>query len=282
MRCNPFFAFLPPTPFKGLVSGNRSFVMDIVTGFSITLCVFMSMVLLIACAMGSGHAYQSTGTVDSGKPIGEYRRDVKAFVQKSKRTEDRSARFGAIVDLCLLHDQIVNDPRLQTNGQLQGFRAIAADRLKKCRKQIELEMVRAERAAKKQYESAHLGSKRDQARDSSPADRLSSGSSTESELDFETCNRWLIEDMYSMTQISGGPIQVWNHVGGNYSGPLCDYGPDLVRLIETTIDPDSWRSNGGAGVIYYYQPLRILVVSASSRVHDDLTDLLQTLRTNGR
>ncbi len=278
MRRNPFFAFLPPTPYKGLVSGHRSFVMGIVIGFSITLCVFTSTVLLIASAMGSGHAFQSTGTVDSGKPIGEYRRDVKAFIQNSKENDDRSIRLGSIVDLCLLHDQIVNDPRFQTNGQLQGFRAIAADRLKKCRKQFELEMVRAERAAAKQHETVRPASERDRSRD----DGLFRQSSTQSELDFETYNRWLIEDMYSITQISGGPILVWNHVGGNYSGPLCDYGPDLVRLIETTIDPDSWRSNGGAGVIYYYQPLRILVVSASSRVHDDLTDMLQTFRTNSR
>lgn len=77
-------------------------------------------------------------------------------------------------------------------------------------------------------------------------------------------------------------MRLWNYVGGNSAGPFCDHGPELVRLIESTINPDFWRVNGGNGVIHYYQPLRILVVSGTSQVHDDLTGLLRTLRANGR
>ena len=214
----------------------------------------------------------------NSKPVGDYRKDLKSFVKRTKNKEDSNQRIGAIVDLCLLHDQLVTDARFETNQQLQGFRAIAGDRLKKCRREIELEILRANRTAEKiaRTEKTKDRTKRETNEHSIPVVNKTN------ELTDAQLEQWLIQDMQTITQISGGPIRCWGYTGGNYAGPLCDHGPDLVRLIETTINPDFWRSNGGSGVIYYYQPLRILVVSASSKVHGEMTDLLRTIRANGR
>lgn len=198
------------------------------------------------------------------KKIGDYRKDLKTFLKRSK-SKNETALFGATIDLCLLHDQIVNDARYESNDQLVGFRAIASDRLKKCKKEIELRLLR--------YRRANAGALSEE----SASTELDVKQTGLAELNFQPYEEFMAADMQAMTSLSGGPINLWNYTG-NPAGPLCDYGPDLVNLIENTIDPESWRRNGGEGIIEYYQPLRIIVVGASSQVHDEMTDLLRTLR----
>jgi hypothetical protein len=62
------------------------------------------------------------------------------------------------------------------------------------------------------------------------------------------------------------------------TGPPADYGQDLVELIEATIAPSSWDTNGGPGTIRYFGPLRVIVVRQTSEVHEQLGDLLPQLR----
>ena len=45
---------------------------------------------------------------------------------------------------------------------------------------------------------------------------------------------------------------------------------DLVEMIETSVDPQSWRSNGGSGTIYFHSPSLSLVVKQSAEVHAQL------------
>ena len=68
--------------------------------------------------------------------------------------------------------------------------------------------------------------------------------------------------------------------GGRAGTP--DWGPDLVELIERTIVPDFWDTNGGPGSIRYYYPLHALVVRATSEVHYRVGGLLEDLRAAGR
>ena len=231
-------------------------------------------------AMLATHPYTCKVEKDNHvKFVGDYRKDLKAFMKRSKVKDDSVQRVGAIVDLCMLHHELVNDPRYKTHSQLQSFRAVAADRLKKCRKEIEIEI--------KRFDRRNSGGKSTSTRSRRLEDQNDhrdnvEGSRTDKLLDQHEIDQWLIEDMQSITQISGGPVRLWNYTGGNHGPGICDYGPDLVRLIESTINPDFWRTNGGTGIIEYYQPLRILVVSASSQVHDQMTDMLRTLRANSR
>jgi len=69
--------------------------------------------------------------------------------------------------------------------------------------------------------------------------------------DFSGISDQLAEQMAMANQFTGGPAQVFAYASGRPAGPP-DYGPDLVRLIEETIDPDFWERNGGPGRIHYY------------------------------
>jgi hypothetical protein len=78
-----------------------------------------------------------------------------------------------------------------------------------------------------------------------------------------------------LDQAQNGPGQ-WAALGG---GPLAaDWGPDLVELIERTINPAFWDVAGGPGTIVYYRPLQCLVVRATSEVHGRVGGLVGDLR----
>ncbi|MGN6136616.1 MAG: type II secretion system protein GspD, partial [Aureliella sp.] len=53
---------------------------------------------------------------------------------------------------------------------------------------------------------------------------------------------------------------------------------DLIALIQQTIDPDSWQSNGGSSTITPFAGNLSLVVSAPQTTHEKLADLLASLR----
>ena len=57
-----------------------------------------------------------------------------------------------------------------------------------------------------------------------------------------------------------------------------DEGKSLVELIENTIAPDSWESNGGEGRIIYYPILKVIVVYNSDGVHGQVGNLADQLR----
>ncbi|MEE2827069.1 MAG: hypothetical protein VYE64_10625 [Planctomycetota bacterium] len=260
----------------------------------ILFCSFSAVVL------ASDDDSQRAGTVGQ-RPIGDLRKDVKAFVKRSKLADDPVASVGAIIDLCHLHTEIVNDPRFATNRQLQSFRAVAASRLKKYVKEIELEIKRRKRRADLEakqadratstapqagepgnQEATFTGDRVATARNPEPNMERhpfpSSGQGTDPEVALSDS---MARDAYAMSTFGGGPVQVWTYVGGNFAPPW-DHGPELVALIESTIDPQSWKSRGGNGVIHYYRPLRILVVSASSSVQDDVSNMLRNLRRLSR
>ncbi|MEW4526957.1 hypothetical protein [Maioricimonas sp. JC845] len=45
---------------------------------------------------------------------------------------------------------------------------------------------------------------------------------------------------------------------------------ELIALIEQTIEPASWQSNGGKGRITYFGPLHLLVIRNSQHVHEQI------------
>ncbi len=61
-------------------------------------------------------------------------------------------------------------------------------------------------------------------------------------------------------------------------GALADPGWQLVELIQRIVVPDFWESRGGPGSIRYFAMQRVLVVRATSDVHQQLKDLLTALR----
>jgi hypothetical protein len=80
--------------------------------------------------------------------------------------------------------------------------------------------------------------------------------------------------------VQGAPGAAPN-AGGNIGpgqGGLPDNGPMLVDLIKRTIAPNTWDDLGGPGTIYYYRPLRVLVIRQTGEVHEKVGGVLGGLR----
>lgn len=52
----------------------------------------------------------------------------------------------------------------------------------------------------------------------------------------------------------------------------------LIRLIQSTISPESWDVNGGTNSIQFYAPLNVLVVRAPGEVHHQIGGTLPNLK----
>lgn len=95
------------------------------------------------------------------------------------------------------------------------------------------------------------------------------------------------EDEAVLTQWGGMLGQVLGGGAGGGGGGRAeqDHGEDLVELIERVIAPDFWDVNGGPGRIVYYKNLKVLVISATSEVHEQIGGggggLLDKLRRAG-
>lgn len=66
-----------------------------------------------------------------------------------------------------------------------------------------------------------------------------------------------------------------NSAGGG--GSFADF-QSLIDLIQTTVVPDTWEALGGPSTMAPYAQNLSLVISTTSDVHDQITDLLESLR----
>ncbi|NND95858.1 MAG: general secretion pathway protein GspD, partial [Pirellulaceae bacterium] len=67
-------------------------------------------------------------------------------------------------------------------------------------------------------------------------------------------------------------------MGGRAGGGSFADFQSLMSLIETTVEPDTWESLGGPSTMAPYPQNLSLVISTTSDVHDQITDLLESLR----
>lgn len=65
--------------------------------------------------------------------------------------------------------------------------------------------------------------------------------------------------------------------GGRGGGSMADFD-SLMQLIQQTIEPDTWEALGGVGTMAPYPQNLSLVISTTSDVHDQIVDLLESLR----
>ncbi|MEM9588098.1 MAG: hypothetical protein AAGA03_12525 [Planctomycetota bacterium] len=66
-------------------------------------------------------------------------------------------------------------------------------------------------------------------------------------------------------------------IGGRGGGAFADFD-SLMQLIQTTIVPDTWELLGGPSTMQPYQQNLSLVISTTSDVHDQIVELLESLR----
>jgi hypothetical protein len=80
------------------------------------------------------------------------------------------------------------------------------------------------------------------------------------------------------------PIPPTTAAGGSVAGSGAAIGIvggggwQLVELIQRIVAPDFWGQQGGKGTIHYFAMRRILVVRATSEVHEQVKELLAALR----
>ncbi len=64
---------------------------------------------------------------------------------------------------------------------------------------------------------------------------------------------------------------------GRAAAGIADNGWQLIELIQRVVAPDFWETRGGPGTIQYFAMRRVLVVRATTDVHEQVRDLLLAL-----
>ena len=232
----------------------------------------MSVLLLVAALVGqSGSQFQDNSTLIRSRPTPsaergflDYQRELSSLLRQEATAKDNAARARAIRALCDLHGRLVGDSRYSTSDTLKEYRSRLWSRLTKVKTDLKREFGRDADKRQSLDDAAVLES----------ADALSAVAADS-----------LAASLSLSGQTQGGPAYLLG--GGAGTGALGggagtgDYGPQLVALIERTINPAFWDTVGGPGAIVYYQPLQCLVVRATSEIHGNLGGLLGGLRAAG-
>jgi hypothetical protein len=198
----------------------------------------------------------SAQTATAAEPgFHELQKQVSDLLKRESQSKNGPARAAAVHAMCKLHQQLVRDPRYSTSDVLKEYRAQLWSRLTKIKTELKQQMARNAKANKESLESLA-------ALESAEPAALAAADSLSSSLAL-------------LNQMQGGPGNVLA-LGGGPVPP--DFGPDLVDLIERTINPSFWDVVGGPGSIVYYAPLQCLVVRASAEVHGNVGGVIRDLR----
>jgi len=226
----------------------------------------MSSLLLVAVLMTapgenasqSGQAKQ----ISEPRPFHEISEDINDLIKREATAKTDSARVAAIEEMSVVYRELKRDPRLSESPTLQRYKIKLWSRLSKIKRDLEREIARQERRA---------ALRRDE-----PIPDMQ-------QVVYEQAGQSLATQMALASYSLGGPAEIVARTGGGFGGgTVRDYGERLVELIERTIAPDFWDTNGGPGAIFYYEPLRVLVVRATTEVHHKLGGGLRGLRDAGR
>ncbi len=232
----------------------------------------MTAVLLVAAALAGqtgGSKFQDGASIvrsragSAERVFAEYSRELSELLRREATAKQPAARAAAVRSLCELHRQIVSDSRFATSDTLQEYRAKIWSRLTAVKKELKREF--GKQAADRQALGDAAVLEQADATSAIAADSLAASLSL-------------------ADQSQGGPGAL---LGGSASGAFGggagtgDWGPQLVALIERTINPAFWDVVGGPGTIVYYQPLMCLVVRATSEVHGNVGGVLGGLRKAG-
>lgn len=77
-----------------------------------------------------------------------------------------------------------------------------------------------------------------------------------------------------------GPAGQVIGAAGTLQAQTANNARQLIELIETTIAPASWQTNGGLGTIHYFAPAQVLVIRQTDGVHGRVGQAIRGLRGN--
>lgn len=169
------------------------------------------------------------------------RNETRRLLRHEATVPSGPAKDAAITALCDLYVILRSDHRYQDSKMMQSDAA-------KIRRRLIRLVTKRENDLKR--------------RDVRRPDSLSSG--VQAAIDAAMAGQTSLQ----RSQLDGGQ-------GGAAAG---DTGWELVELIQRIIAPDFWDRQGGPGAIRYFAIRRVLVVRATTDVHEQIKDLLTVLR----
>jgi len=187
--------------------------------------------------------------------------DIKEVMRAEALAKSQKERATAIHRMSVLYRELVHDPRLSTAPTLQSYKARLWSRLVRVKKKLQLKVAREQRAAGKPSNAAP--------------------DAVDPQMQVAKASQDFAEHMALVSYTMGGPVSVLADAGGAFGGGARDDSEALIELIERTISPDFWDTNGGPGSIFYYAPVHALVISATQEVHDNVGGTLNALRQAG-
>lgn len=200
---------------------------------------------------------------EARRPFHEIQKELSDLLKREALTKDAAERGELVRRLCALHEEVRRDARTEYAEAMQGYRAQAWARLKRIQTDLKNQIAR-QRKGKAVGKNAAL------------ADRNGAQIGTEPEL--LAASDSLAASLSLVDSSLAGPSALLAF--GGRAGPA-DYGLELVDLIERTINPDFWDTNGGPGTIVYFAPLRCLVITATGEMHQNVGGLVGGLRAAG-
>lgn len=189
-------------------------------------------------------------------------RETSALLKDEATAKSAAKKDAATAALCDMYVVLRRDQRYPTSTTLQGEAAKIRRRLLRVAKRRENELVR--RGVER---PSTLASDVDAAIDA--AIKRAEGDASE---------RKTSASGVSSADASSAPVGRSRSPQVGAAGGALDEGWRLVELIERVVAPDFWQSRGGPGAVHYFAMRKVLVVSATSDVHEQIKDLLRALR----
>ena len=192
-------------------------------------------------------------------PFREIQRQISDLFKREALAKNSADRAAAIREMCALHGRIVRDERYAMSDVLKEYRARLWSRLTKTKAELKQQLARSTKGNKEAVEDI-------------------AALETADPVALAAADSWGAS-LALLDQSQGGPGALLDFGGGALPA---DLGPDLVALIERTINPNFWDVVGGPGTVYYYAPLQCLVVRATEEVHHNIGGVAHDLRAAGR
>ncbi|QDS87408.1 hypothetical protein EC9_15860 [Rosistilla ulvae] len=199
---------------------------------------------------------------NAGPNLSKWTLELRSALKREATTRETAAHSAAVIQLCEMCAAMRSDERYPTSEVLQGLATRARRRLLDVRYDIQVALKRngIEKPAGFDQQLQQLERLLDE--------RAAAGKRlTPEELPSSAVN--------SPGEGSADGQQTRLPGGGFAPGP--DNGFLLIELITRTVSPDFWSAQGGPGAVHYYGMHRVMVVRATSRVHEDIQSLLHAL-----